>query len=83
MPRLATIYDWGKIVQTLRSEHFLDLGQEELAREVGVCGATVSKWERGIVVPLRRHRRKLKELALAHGFAPEFWPTRHGANVTT
>lgn len=31
----------------------LDLSQEELARELGVCFATVNRWEKGRFLPSR------------------------------
>lgn len=47
--------DLGKRIKERRLE--LDLSQEELAHQLGVCLRTVNSWERGTVLPMRRNRR--------------------------
>jgi transcriptional regulator with XRE-family HTH domain len=45
----VTAARWGKTLAKIRSER--QLTQEELARRLGVSVTTVSRWERGAMVP--------------------------------
>lgn len=38
------------------------LSQDALARAVGVDQSTVARWERGVVLPRRRHLVRLREI---------------------
>ncbi len=74
MSPFHTNYDWGLIVQIIRSEKFLLITQEELARRLEVCTSTVTKWEARKSVPKTSFRRKIRELAQNAGFHRENWP---------
>ena len=75
MPRLQSPYRWDLFVPQLRSEQFLGVTQEGLARKLGVSVFTVSKWECGKAVPVPRLRIKLKKLATVTGYSEDKWPT--------
>jgi len=75
MPRLESPYQWDVFVAQLRSEHFLGVTQEDLARRLHVSVFTVSKWECGKAVPVPRLRVKLKKLGIAAGYTEQKWPT--------
>jgi DNA-binding transcriptional regulator YiaG len=38
----------------------LELSQEELAHQLGVCLRTVHNWERGTALPTRRYRPRVR-----------------------
>jgi len=74
MPRLESPYRWDIFVFQLRSEHFLGVTQESLARKLNVSVFSVSKWERGEAVPLPKQRNRLKRLASRTGYTEDQWP---------
>lgn len=51
--------DYGKIVKQLREKTLL--GQEEMAKKLGVSFATVNRWENAHHEPAFKERRKLRE----------------------
>ena len=74
MPKLSTIFDWGLIVQIIRSEQFLLCTQEQLANRLGVCTSTISNWESKISEPHTSHKRNIRDLAVKAGFDVSLWP---------
>ena len=61
----------GQIIRRARLAH--NWSQEKLAQELGVCGITVSRWERGLSLPHDEHRRALADtLALGSGNGRRF-----------
>jgi transcriptional regulator with XRE-family HTH domain len=75
MPRLGSPYKWDLFVSELRSERYLGITQETLARKLRVSIFSVSKWERGEAVPMPKVRASLKKLAQRAGYSEENWPT--------
>lgn len=54
------IMDWAKITKDVRER--LSLTQTELAKKLGVCYASVNRWEQGHHEPTMKERRKLAEI---------------------
>jgi len=54
------IAEWAKL--TLETRTALGLSQPEFARRLGVVAQTISRWERGEVLPQAEQRKKLTEL---------------------
>lgn len=74
MPRIETRYNWSLFVNQLRSEPFLCVTQEILARKLRLSVYSVSKWERGQAIPSMKWRVKLQNIANSVGYTEKDWP---------
>lgn len=77
MPRTGTRIDWARFIWVLRSESYLECTQVELAvLHVRVSPGSIHNWETGATEPSLRFRRKLKQLAIEHGYSERLWPVK-------
>ncbi len=62
-PRNARAVAWGLQIKTFRQFHRQEDGtpwsQEYLGKKIGVSGATVSRWESGMLIPRDDHRDEI------------------------